>query len=218
MKQAARVLVLLGLARVAHAEVEGLQDPAHPIPPPPPPPPSKPDPVVDRSAMHGVESSERHQGLNVTLALGGGLTIPLGSDRSLGRGPLGSLRLAHMAGDHWAFTAELANITLLHRVEGSMQSGTTLTDLGNNFLVGVQIYVNRALWIRGGVGLGGFQPDEPGSMTKKILSGPSGVVGGGFDIVRFRRAAIGVEMMGLGMLNRDGMLATTAILLDLSIE
>lgn len=197
----------------------GLQDPAHPITPAPPPPPSPPDPVVAGSAQHGIEPTARHQGLSVTLALGGGLTVGVGIDSSVGRGPSGSLRIAHMAGERWAFTAEVANTTLLHRVKGTESgSGELRTDVGANLLFGVQLYVNRVLWLRGGLGLGSFSIDEPDSMDAKILSGPSGVVGGGLDLVRFRRAAIGVEMMSLGMLNRDGLLTTTSFMLDLSIE
>ncbi len=211
-------VALVALAANAHAD-GGLQDPAHPIPPPPPPTPSPPDPVVTSSAQHSIESASRQQGFSVTLAFGGGLTVGVGIDCSVGRGPSGSLRFAHMAGERWAFTAEIANTTLLHQVKGTDSSGGTIrTDVGSNLLLGVQLYVNRVLWLRGGVGLGSFQIDDPDSMKTKILGGPSGVAGGGLDLVRFRRVAIGVEMMSLGMLNRDGLLTTTAFMLDFTIE
>jgi len=175
--------------------------------------------VVAASAQHGIESTSRHQGLSVTLAIGGGLTVGVGIDSSVGRGPSGSLRIAHMAGERWAFVAELANTTLLHRVKGTdASSGELRTDVGANVLVGPQLYVNRVLWLRAGVGLGSFNIDEPDSMATKILSGPSGVVGGGLDLVRFRRMALGVEVMSLGMLNREGVLTTTSFMVDLSIE
>jgi hypothetical protein len=211
-------VIITALARFARAD-GGLQDPAHPIPPAPPPPPSQPDPVVAASAQHGIESTSRHQGLSATLAIGGGLTVGVGIDSSVGRGPAGSLRIAHMAGERWAFTAEIANTTLLHRVKGTdSSSGDLRTDVGTNLLFGAQLYVNRVLWLRGGVGLGSFSIDEPDSMDTRILAGPSGVVGGGLDLVRFRRAAIGVEMMSIGMLNRDGLLTTTSFMVDLSVE
>ncbi len=203
---------------LAHAD-GGLQDPANPVKPEPPPAPSPPDPAVAGSSQHGLESGSRHQGLSITLAIGGGLTVGVGIDSSVGRGPSGSLRISHMAGERWAFAAEIANTTLLHRVTGTDSSGGKLrTDVGTNLLIGAQLYVNRVLWLRAGVGLGSFKIDEPDSMTAKTLSGPSGVAGGGLDLVRFRRAAIGVEMMSLGMLNRDGLLTTTAFMLDLTIE
>lgn len=211
------VLGLLLAPRLAFAG-SGLQDPAHPIKPEPPPPAPSPDPVVTSSAQHGLESGSRHQGLSLTLALGGGLTVGVSIDSSVGRGPSGSLRFAHMAGERWAFTAELATTTLLHQVKGTDMSGSVRTDLGNNFLVGAQLYVNRVLWLRAGVGLGSFKIDEPDPNKDTILPGPSGVVGGGLDLVRFRRVAIGVEMMSLGMVNREGLLTTTSFMLDLTIE
>lgn len=175
--------------------------------------------MVAGSAQHGLESSSRHQGLSVTLALGGGLTVGVGIDGSVGRGPSVSLRVAHMASERWAFTAELANTTLLHRVKGTDSStGELRTDVGANALLGVQLYLNRVLWLRGGVGLGTFNSDTSDSMARRILSGPAGVGGGGLDLVRFRRAAIGVEMMSIGMVNREGLLTTTSFMLDLSIE
>ncbi len=213
-------VAVLAAAHVAAAEpARGLQDPANPIKPEPPPPPSPPDPVVSSSALHGIESTSRQQGLNVTLALGGGLVVGVGIDSSVGRGPSGSLRIARMAGERWAFNFEAANITLLHQVKADDGSkGPARTDLGNNLLVGIQLYVNRSLWIRGGGGLGTFTVDDPSSMDPKLFPGVSGVVGGGFDVVRFGRAAIGVETMSLGMLNRDGLLTVTSFMLDLTIE
>lgn len=210
--------VLFATVRVAAAQ-PGLQDPNHRIKPEPPPPPSPPDPVVNSSQQHGIESTSRHQGFSLTLAVGGGLVVGFGIDSSVGRGPSGSLRFAHMAGDRFAFTAEVANITLLHQVKGSDNSaGPTRTDLGNNFLVGLQLHVNRSLWIRGAGGVGSFQVDNPEPMKDRVLPGVSGVVGGGFDILRFRRASIGAEIMTLGMLNRDGLLTVTSFMLDFSIE
>ena len=213
-------VAVLAAVQVAFAEPKpGLQDPANPITPEPPPPAAAPDPVVASSAQHGIESTSRHRGLGLTLALGGGIVVGVGIDSSVGRGPSGSGRLSHMAGERWAFNFEVANITLLHQIKATDGTkGSTRTDLGNNVLVGAQLYVNRSLWIRGGGGLGSFQVDNPDSMEDKILPGVTGVLGGGFDIVRFRRAAIGVEMMSLGMLNRDGLLTVTSFMLDLSIE
>jgi len=209
------VVVLVAVVGSAHADgTIGLQDPASPIAPPPPPPPSRPDPVVSASSMHGVESASRHRGFNFTLALGGGLTVGVGIDGSIGRGPSGSARFAHMAGERWAFTAELANITLLRKAG---MDAEIRTDQGNNLLFGLQLHVNRVLWLRAGGGIGGFKIDD-GSATGKLLAGPAGVAGGGFDVIRFKRVALGIEMMALGMVNRDGLLTTTAFMLDLSIE
>lgn len=209
---AAVAVAQLGVA--AADPVKGLQDPANPIKPEPAPAPSPPDPVVTSSANHGLEGTSRHQGLNLTLALGGGLTVGVGIDSSIGRGPSGSARLSHMASERWAFVFEIANTTLLHK---GGTDGKTRTDVGNNVLFGAQLYANRVLWLRTGVGFGSFQIDDGTDMGTR-LRGPVGVVGGGFDLVRFRRIAIGLETMGLGMINRDGLLTSMSFMLDLSIE
>ena len=65
-------------------------------------------------------------------------------------------------------------------------------------------------------GLGGFRFDNG---DKTTLFGPSGVGGGGFDLVRWKRVAVGVEMMTVGMIDFDeGLLTTTSFMLDVSVE
>jgi len=206
-------LILVALAGQAYADTpQGLQDPANPIKPEPPPPPSPADPIVNASGAHGLESTSRHQGFNFTAALGGGLTIGIDIAGSVGRGPAGSFRFAHAASEKFAFTAELVSITLLRQIKGTDGTTETNTDQGSGALLGMQFYVNRTLWLRLATGISSMQFDDA------TLVGPTGLAGGGLDILRFRRAAIGVEMMSIGQINRDGLLTTTAFMLDLSIE
>jgi hypothetical protein len=204
---------LVAIAGQAHADApKGLQDPANPIKPEPPPPPSPPDPIVNSAGAHGLESTSRHKGLNFTAAVGGSFTVGIDIAGSIGRGPSGSFRLAHAASEKFAFTAELITTTLIRQIRGTDGSKETETDQGNGLLIGMQFYVNRSLWLRIAGGISGMK------FADKDLVGPTGAAGGGFDIVRFRRAAIGVEMMSVGQINRDGLLTTTAFMLDLSIE
>jgi hypothetical protein len=213
----ALLLVSTGIAGADGAT--GLQDPANPIKPAPPPPPAKPDPIVERAAAHGVEPKGRHQGFNFTAALGGGLTVGVGIDDSVGRGPSGSFRFANAASEHFAFVAEVVSVTMFHQVRGTDESaGPTRTDQGNAFLLGMQFYVNRSLWLRVGGGIGGFRFDEGPNVDPTILPGLGGVGGGGFDLVRWKKTAIGIEMMTFALATRDGLLTTTAFMLDFSIE
>lgn len=205
-------LLLVAVCGQASADGTGLQDPANRIKPAPPPPPSPADPIVDSAASHGLESSSRHQGFNFTAAIGGGLTVGIDIGGSVGRGPAGSFRFAHAASDKLAFTAELISVTLIRQIKGTDGSKQTETDQGNGVLIGTQFYVNRSLWLRLAAGISSMK------FSDNTLVGPTGLAGGGFDILRFRRAAIGVEMMSIGQINRDGLLTTTAFMLDLSIE
>jgi hypothetical protein len=183
------------------------------IKPEPPPPPSPPDPIVEDARNSNLESTSRHQGFSLTLAGGGGFTVGFGIDNSVGRGPSGSLRFAHMAGERFAFTAELATVTLLHQAAGTSDNGEILQDQDTNLLVGLQFHANRTLWVRIAGGIGDYRPAKGGN-----LAGPSGLFGGGLDVYRFRRAAIGLEMMSIGLITRDGLLTSTAFMLALNIE
>ncbi|MBA2539475.1 MAG: hypothetical protein H0V17_07570 [Deltaproteobacteria bacterium] len=205
-------LLVVAFVGQAHADGTGLQDPANRIQPEPPPPPSPADPIVDHAASHGLESTSRHQGFNFTAALGGGLTVGIDISGSVGRGPAGSFRFAHTASEQLAFTAELISVTLIRQIKGTDGSNRTETDQGSGLLLGTQFYVNRSLWLRLAAGISSMKFDD------NTLVGPTGLAGGGVDILRFRRVAIGVEMMSIGQINRDGLLTTTAFMLDVSIE
>src|SRR5438552_2690623 len=88
--------------------------------PDPPPPPSPPDPIVEQAKDENLESTQRHQGMNVTLALGGGFTLGFGIDNVVNRGVTGTLRFATVASDKLAFTFEGVTLTLLHRLNTEM--------------------------------------------------------------------------------------------------
>jgi hypothetical protein len=181
--------------------------------PDPPPPPSPPDPIVDQAKNGNLESINRHQGINVTVALGGGFTVGFGIDNAVGRGPSGTLRIATVASDKLAFTAEAITLTLLHRVEATMDAPLK-RDQDSNLLLGLQYYVNPTLWLRVAGGLGGYQVAD----TPKALVGPAGLASGGVDVVRGKRWAVGLEFVSIAMLNRDGLLSSNAFLLALNFE
>jgi hypothetical protein len=183
------------------------------IKPEPPPPPSPPDPIVSVAQNANLESTSRHAGLNFTVAGGGGFTVGFGIGDSVGRGPGVSFRLAYAASERFAWTVELASIAALHQVAGTSDNGEIERDVETALMTGLQFYVNRTLWVRIAGGIGGYQPSKGGN-----LGGPAGGFGGGFDVIRFRRAAIGLEMMSMGLITRDGLLTGTAFMLALNIE
>jgi hypothetical protein len=183
------------------------------IQPEPPPPPSPPDPLVSTAQNANLESTSRHQGINFTAAGGGGFTVGFGIGDSVGRGPGVSFRLAYAANEHFAWTAEIASVALLHQAAGTSANGDILRDQDTNLLLGLQVYANRSLWVRIAGGIGDYRPAKGGN-----LGGPAGAFGGGLDVLRFRRASIGLEMMSIGLINRDGLLTSTVFMLALNIE
>jgi hypothetical protein len=183
------------------------------IKPAPPPPPSPPDPIVDVAKNANLESTSRHKGLSFTFALGGGLTVGFGVDDAVGRGAGVSIRLARMASERFAFTAEISSVTLLHQAAGTSDNGEILRDQDTNLLLGLQFFATNSLWVRIAGGIGDYRPAKGGN-----LAGPAGLFGVGFDVVRFRRVAIGVEGMSIGQINREGLLTATAFMLALNVE
>lgn len=180
--------------------------------PDPPPPPSPPDPIVESAKYANLESTNRHQGINLTFGLGGGFSVGFGIDSAVGRGVTGNLRIATVASEKFAFTAEAVSLTLLHRVEA--MGAPIKRDQDFNLLIGLQYYVNPTLWLRVAGGIGAYQiADAP-----KALAGPAGLAGGGVDIVRSKRLALGLEFLSVAMLNRDGVLSSNAFLLALNVE
>lgn len=177
-----------------------------------------PDPAVATAGDANLESTDRRQGRNVALALGGGLTVGFGLEDTVGNGGALSLRLGQAATPHTVLTAELAVVVLLHKVSETQLERNEDT----NLLVGAQHYVNGTLWVRGALGLGVFRGrsigDGMGGLRDVTLPGPAWLIGAGLDMVRTRRLSFGVELMTIAQLNREGLLSSSGLLLDLVVE
>ncbi|HEU0032093.1 MAG TPA: hypothetical protein VFQ53_15775 [Kofleriaceae bacterium] len=177
----------------------------------------QPDPAAERAGDANLESTSRRSGRNFTAALGGGLTLGFGIEDSVGRGGSASFRLGQVATERSVLTLEIAGVASFHKVNA--EGAELKRNDDTNFLVGAQRWINPALWVRIAVGLGVYKGDDVGpDLDDVTLVGPAGLFGAGFDLVRTRRLAFGIEMMSIGMINRDGLLASNAFMLDLSIE
>lgn len=183
------------------------------------------DPEADPVTVAGdanLESESAHHDSYVTLALGGGLTIGYGIRDSIGRGGAGSFRVGNMMSQQGMLTLELAGVALLHAVETSSGNSELKTNQDTNLLIGLQYFLATSFWIRGGVGLGIYKGVSVqlgnGTRGDVTLVGPAGVLGGGIDVIRWGPASIGVEMMSIAMLNRDGILSSGGLMLNLSID
>ena len=96
-----------------------------------------------------------------------------------------------------------------------------------NFLVGAQVYVNPALWIRVAGGFGRYfgdhvtlesKPGVPRRVGDIRLAGPAMSFGAGVDFVRLKRFRLGAELVGTGMLNREGLLSSGGFLIAFTID
>ncbi len=175
-----------------------------------------PDPAATAAGDANLESTARRKGMSVTFAAGGGLTFGLGIADSVGRGGAAALRLGHVATPRTVLTLELVGVALFHAVQTTSGMTERRTNRDSNLLVGGQYFVNSALWVRGAVGLGVYRADSVADDT--TLIGPAGALGAGVDVLRWKRVALGLEIMSIGMLNKDGVLSSNAVMLNASVE
>lgn len=190
----------------------------------------KPDPSVINASEANLESNEARQGLSVTLAAGGGITLGFGVNDSTGTGGAGVLRIAHVATRKSLVTLELVFSGLLHQVQEGMGTAAetkTYVNQVSNFLVGGQFYANPALWFRFAGGFGRYfgdnvtlesKPGQPRKIGDIHLAGPAISVGAGVDFVRLKRVRIGAELLATGMINREGLLSSGGFLVGLTVD
>jgi hypothetical protein len=192
------------------------------VTPLPPPPPSPPDPAALEAADGAnLESTAQREGLILTLGLGGALSIGLGMENATGTGGAGTLRIAHVANARTVFAAEIVGSALFFKIT-ALDNRLYRTD-AQSYLLSGQYYVNPALWLRAGLGLGRYAGDELRMETIVVrerlrLVGPAGSVGAGVDIIRLKRFRASLEFCSTAMINRDGILASNGVLLGFSID
>ena len=177
------------------------------------------EPALERATREAsnanLASESIHEGKQFTVAAGGGLTIGLGVDDAVGGGGSISFRLGQMATERIGFTVELTSVVLRQKVAVNAGGMTDVKEnVDSNLLVGAQFFVARSLWLRVATGLGVYVDNK----LDRTLPGPAGLVGAGLDIVRKGRVAVGLETLGIGQINREGLLVTGGMLLNLAIE
>jgi hypothetical protein len=188
-----------------------------------PKPEPKPDPAAVHAAEANLESTAIRKGLVFTFAAGGGITLGFGVRDSTGTGGAAVLRLAHVATPRSLVTLEIVGSGLLHQVKEGDETKTYVNQV-TNFLVGTQLYVNPALWFRIAGGFGRYKGDHvllhppPSARGTQRLAGPALSFGAGVDFVRLKRVRLGAELLGTGMINREGLLSSGGFLVGLTVD
>jgi hypothetical protein len=204
--------VLVVVATVAHAHADTKE--------------VKPDPSAVQAGEANLESTAARQGYVFTFAVGGSLTLGFGVNDSTGTGGGGVIRLAHVATPRTLITLEVVGSALFHQVKAGDMT-TTYTNQNTTFLLGAQVYANPALWFRFAGGFGRYFGDEvlletdPGQPTRRgdiRLAGPAGSVGAGVDLLRLKRFRMGFELIGTGMVNREGVLTSGGFLIGFTVD
>ena len=186
----------------------------------------KPDPAALQAGEANLESIAPRQGLVFTFSTGVGVTLGFGINDSTGTGGAAIVRLAHVATPRTLVLLEVAGSGLLHQVQMGDERKTYVNQV-SNLLVGAQFYANAALWFRVAGGVGTFvgkevliepEPGMPARRGDLELAGPAMSVGAGLDFVRLKRVRLGVELMGTGLLNREGVLSSGGFLFSIGID
>ena len=193
LKGAGALLVLLALGGVAHAGD------------------TKPDPLAQSKADEAnLESNAPRQGLAFSAALGGGLLVAKGS---VGQMPILSLRLGHVMTPDALLTIEITGGALQHKQ--ATMTGPTLLDSTGSFLVGAQYYTNTSVWIRGAGGVNVHTIDN-GTLGHTSVPGAAGAFGAGVDLVRRHFLVLGLEVLGIAAIDRNGLLVTGGLSVGVS--
>lgn len=204
-----RTFALGGLAVASVARAEPAAAPAS----------APPDPAVDQAREANLEPNANRAGLTFAASAGPGVIVGFGIDDSVGSGGTLNLRLGHVATPSVVVNIEAAVSAVLHR---PAKTADAVPNTEINLLVGAQYYVNPSLWLHGAGGLGIYQarqvPAARGGLEDRSLLGPAMLVGLGLELVRFRWAVLGMEAAASTMINRDGVLFTTAGAVGLAFD
>jgi len=170
-----------------------------------------PDPAAEEAASESnLESRSPREGTTFSAAAGGSFALGFGIDDSVGRGGAVSLRLGHVMTPSSVLLLELEGASQFHRI--AMDNVVHNDDV--HALVGAQYYTNPSLWIRGGVGYGGYTLVQASGTTK--LGGVAAVFGIGLDILRRHYFVLGLEAFTTGTINKDGVITSSALCVGLS--
>lgn len=177
------------------------------------------EPALASVGDANLEPTRPQRDVQVTLAIGGSINFGIGVEDVGGNGGSGSLRVARRMTPSWMATLEIAGAAVLHKIEADKSE--TYTNNSNGFMVGFQYYVNRAFWIRGASGIGGYVARQTRldgmNAVDDTLLGLASLGGGGIEFVRRKHFAVGVELFVLNQINRLGAITSGAILLDVSV-
>ncbi len=194
MRRAAIALAIALTSIVAHADPE-------------------PDPAAARAGDANLESTAHRRGLVFGGALGPSLTFGGGSPA--GGGLL--LRIGHVATPRTVITFTVGGDTQLHKVGDAVIANSV-----GYGLAGAQYWVGPSLWVSLGLGAGNYRCNQCQNDAKQTVdtrrAGIASGAGIGVDLVRFHGVVLGLELHGMTLLARGGLITTSGIALGLSFD
>ncbi|HLU69123.1 MAG TPA: hypothetical protein VKZ63_22730 [Kofleriaceae bacterium] len=129
-----------------------------------------------------------------------------------------NLRVGTSAGERLLWLVELQSGGYLIELETSAQTDTVYNAL-STLAVSAQLYIENALWLRGGAGLAAFVEQEGRGGTEVEGSRRGGLgltAGGGYDLFRRGSFALSVEAAVAAGVFSSGVIARSGLLLGLT--
>lgn len=192
------LLVVAALARIASADDE--------------------EPAVTHAGEANLESSSLRQGVQLSGVIGGALSLGFSMPDANGTGGALSLRLGEPMTPSWVLTLELVGAGQLHRTAGTMNAETVI-DNATNALIGAQYYPNDSFFVRIGMGVGTYmQTKAARDLQNHKYAGPAFGFGLGLELIKVKHLIFDFELFSTSMINREGLLATTAFGLGATIH
>jgi hypothetical protein len=170
-----------------------------------------PDEAATGVADANFELPARRSGYVFGFALGPALQVGAGIDEASGFAGGLSLRFGINASPKLVWLLQL-DVSAY----GAEEQGTNAVKLNNNAALTVagQLYVREVLWLKVGVGAASFERRaERGGAALETLAGGAGMAAIGFDLLRRGRFVLGIEGVGFVGVYRDGLIASSAMLL-----
>ncbi|MBL0218654.1 MAG: hypothetical protein IPQ07_32845 [Myxococcales bacterium] len=173
----------------------------------------EPDPAAARAGDANLESTAHRRGLVFGGALG--LSLTFGGGTPAGGGLL--LRIGQVATPKTVITFTVGGDTQLHKVGDEVIANSV-----GYGLAGGQYWVGPSLWVSLGLGVGNYHCNQCQNDAKQTVdtrrAGLASGAGIGVDLVRFHGVVLGLELHGMTLLARGGMITTGGMSLGLSFD
>lgn len=173
------------------------------------------EPAVTHAGEANLEPKGSRTNIQFTGALGGAASIGFSMTDANGSGGALSLRMGEPMTPEWVLNLELATVGQPHRAV----DGTLELDQSTALLVGASYYVSEAFFFRGGVGPGGYVKHQIMiAGGDRHYAGLATGFGFGLDIIKVKHFVFGTEIWNMSLLNRDGLLSSTAFCVAMTIN
>lgn len=177
------------------------------------------EPAVTHAGEANLDPKGSRTNIQFTGAIGGAVSLGFSMTDANGSGGALSLRLGEPMTPEWVLNFEIGSVTQPHRAFDK----TLELDNSTALLVGASYYLSNAFFLRGAIGVGNYVKKNPTIMGDPTsgdhhYGGFATAFGFGLDIIRVKHFVFGTEIWNMSLLNRDGLLSSTAFCVAMTVN